>query len=674
MEGDRQMKIPMGNFGNVVAQPQQQAQIPGSDGIGQAVSKAGNALGDLASGLAQAEEKKGNAQAGATFATLVNDMHDMHDEIGRNTAEGRSPADQAMPEFDKRMGELVAERTKDLTANQRQLIDSHIIKASGTLKRSLNDIAIKRTQADTGSNLMTMGEQFQRSAMRDLPGAVDQFGRAVDTMGPQAGWDPVKMATVKQTFKEGATFNYHNAALEGAAQNGGLDVVRSIRANIEGPDGEPIDPARRTQLITKAYAYENGILAAGVRDAEKAAREQLARENAGTDAYNKAFDLWAQGRYFSQDFISETSQVVSGTAAQKQFLELVKSQAQVAGFASQSLPKQQAELERLRAAGSDPQVGVNATEQKVQEQLVRIHEASVKAYEENPWQAAQERGVIQDAPTVTASDLQQAQGVLAERMKTIGSVEVAAGRKISPLQPQEAEQIGRLVRALPPDQQSSALASFSTLIGDPDRLTAFAQQVDKKDPVLATMMMIGDLKTTAGRYVMELGLKGERAIKDKSITIDSKREFGWHGGIAKEIGDAFPSDDIRKRMIEAAYYVNAGFVAEGGSADLQRAVRLTAGRIVEHNGSRIPLPRGMEENDFEKRLKAITPAALAAQTPGGQVFIGKTGIPVEQFVKSLPDAVLVHAGPGKYNVRAGMGLVTNQQGKRITIGVLNANR
>lgn len=668
------MKIPMGNFGNVVAQPQQQAQVPASDGIGQAISRAGQALGGVADGLMQAEQQKQRAQAASTLATLTNDLHDVHDEIGRSVTEGKVAPDQAIPEFKKRMGEITTERTNGLTAEQRQLIDSHIIKASGTLERNLNGVAIKRTQDDTGANLLNMSEQFQRSAMRDLPGSIAQWDNAVDLMGPSAGWGAGKIAEVKQKFKEGATFNFANATLEGAAQTGDISLVRAAREKIQGPDGEIIDPAKRTQLITKAYAYENGILAAGVRDAEKAEREQLARENAGTDAFNKAFDLWAQGRYFSQEFIAETSQIVAGTAAQKQFLELVKSQAQVAGFASKSLPQQQAELERMRAAGSDPQIGVNATEQKVQDQLSRIHDASVKAYQENPWQAAQERGVIQDAPVMSLSNVQDAQQVLAQRMQQIRQVEVAAGRKVSPLQPQEAEQIGRLVRALPPDQQSSALASLSSLIDDGDRLTAFAQQVDKKDPVLATMMMIGDVKTTHGRYVMEIGLKGERAIKDKSITVDDKREFGWRGGIAQEIGDAFQSDEARKRMIDAAYYVNAGFVAEGGGADLQRAVRLTAGRIVEHNGSKIPLPLGMEENDFEKRLKAITPAALANQAPDGNVYVGTTPVPLDQFLKSLPNAALMHAGQGKYNVRAGMGMVTNQQGQRITIGVLNGNR
>ncbi|MEC5164065.1 hypothetical protein [Janthinobacterium sp. CG_S6] len=674
------MRIPTGNFGNVTAQPQAQAQVPGGNGIGQAVGNLGQAIGQVASQAAseiaasaeklkQAELQQQRAQAGATLATLQNDLHDVHDEIGRSVTDGKMPAAQAIPEFKKRMGEAVGARTKGLTVEQQQLINDHVIKAGGTLERNLNGIAIERTRADTGANLAAMGEQFQRAAMRDLPGAISQWDSSVDAMGPAAGWDAGKIAAAKQSFKEGATYNFANATLEGAAQTGKLDLVRAAREKLEGPEGEPLDPARRTALITTAYGYENGIVASGVREAEKAKSEQQARENKGRDAFKDAQNLTLNGRYMSQDYIAELATVTAGTSAAPAVRELVKSLAAVAGFASLSLSQQAAIIEQRRAAGSTPGVGVSPDQEKITDYMDRIHIGSKKAYDENPWTAAQERGAIPRAQEVQLNDIQGAQAVLAERMTQIGVVEDRAKRKVSPLQPQEAEQIGRLVQALPPDQQSAALASFGKMIGDGDRVAALARQIDTKDKILGTAMMVGDLQTSQGRYVSELVIKGARAIKDKSILMDEHKETGWRGAIAKEIGDAFQSQELRDKMIDAAYYVQAGFAAEGGSADIRRAIRLVVGPIVEHNGSKIPLPRGMEESVFNRRLSSIKPADLVAQTPGGSVFVGKNAVPLEQFVNSLPDAVLVHAGAGRYNVRAGMGLVTNAQGKRITVEV-----
>lgn len=665
----------MGNFGNVVAEPQQQAQVRGSGAIGQALGNVANAIGGIAQDMQQAELQKQRSQAAATAATLTNDLHDVHDQIGRDVTEGKIPAAQAIPEFQKRMGELTGERTKDLTADQRMVIDEHLTRASGTLTRNLNGIAVKRTQHETGANLLNMSEQFQRAAMRDLPGSINQWNAAVDTMGPAAGWDPEKIAGAKQSFKEGATFNFANATLEGAAETGKADLVRAAREKLQGPEGEAIDPARRTALITKAYGFEQGIVAAGVREQERLKREQEAREAKGRDAYKDAQALVLNGRYLSTEYISELSTITAGTSAAPAVQELVRSQVAVAGFASLPLSQQTALIEQRRAAGSTPGVGVSPDQEKITSSMERINEGSQKAYAENPWVAAQERGVIPRAPAISLNDVQTAQAVLAERMKQIGTVEAAAERKVSPLQPQEAEQIGRLVQALPPDQQSAALASFGKMIGDGDRLAALARQIDAKDKVLGTMMMYTNSKTTQGRYTSELIRRGITAIKDGVVKVDGFKETGWRAKIAKAIGDAYQDQDVRERMIDAAYWIKAGLSADGTvKDDIDDAVKLATGGIIEHGGSKIPLPYGMNENAFKQRLSSIKAADLAGQAPGGQVFVGKTAVPLDQFVNSLHDAALVHAGQGRYNVRAGMGLVTNSQGKRITVDLTGTAR
>lgn len=663
------MKIPTGNFGGVIAAPERQVQVASSDGIGQAVGNLAQSAGGLVDSLQQVEAQKQRAAAAATLATLSNDLHDVHDEIGRSVTDGQLPADQAVPEFKKRMVQAISTNTQGLNAEQQRFIGEHVIRAGGTLERNLNGIAIERTRADTGANLEKMGEQFQRAALRDLPGAIQQWDSAVDTMGPAAGWNPERIGKAKQAFKEGATFNFANATLEGAAQTGDVSLVRAAREKLQGPDGDPLDPAQRTALVTKAYGLENGIIASGVREAEKLKREQEAKEAKGRDAFKDAQTLMLNGRYLSADYISQLATVTAGTSAAPAVQELVRSQAKVAGFASLPLTEQTAIIEQRQAAGSTPGVGISPDEQALTDNMVKIRDGNQKAYDGNPWIAAQERGVIPRAPEVQLSDIPSAMAVMATRMQQIDVVEAAAVRKISPLQPQEAEQIGRLITALPPDQQSSALAMISKTVGDADRVTALARQIDAKDKVLGTAMVVGDLTTTQGRYVSELVLKGARAIKDKAIMMDEKKETGWRGAIAVEVGDAFPNQDVRDKIIDAAYLVQAGIAAEGGAADTSRALRLVVGRIVNFNGSKIPLPRGMEESDFTSRLKTIQPVSLAPQAPGGQVFVGKTAVPLDQFVKSLPDAMLVSAGAGQYNVRAGMGLVTNAQGKRITVKV-----
>lgn len=667
------MKIPMGNFGQVVAQPQQQVQFPGRDPIGPALANVGQALGGAVESMQQAELQKQRSQAGAALATLSNGGYDLSDQIGRDIAEGKIPANQGVPEFRKRMGDLVGANTKDFTVDQRSIIDEHLIKSSGMHERNLAGIGIKRTQSETGANLLNMGEQFQRAAMRDLPGSIDQYSKAVDAMGPAAGWDPDKIVTAKNAFREGATFNFANATLEGAAQTGNADLVRAAREKIEGPDGEPLDPARRTALITKAYGIENGIAAAGVRDAEKLKREAEARENKAGDSYKDMEQHMLNGRYFSTEDISAASLLTAGTSYALPLQNLVKSQAEVAGFAALPVSQQRTIIEQRRAAGSTPGVGISMTEEKKTDYMERVTSATEKGYATDPWKTAPERGVIPQSPDIKINDITSGLAVISERMKVIDRVEAAAEQKISPLKPEEAETFGRLVQSLPPDQQSNALASIGGMINNGDRMAAFARQIDAKDKVLATAMMVADLQTSQGRNVAELVLKGSRALKDKTIAVDGAKETGWRAAIANEIGDAYQNQEARERMIDAAYLVQAGIASEGDGTKTSRAVRLVTGGIIDHNNSKIPLPRGMDESAFGKRLGAIKPADLAAQAIGGNVFVGQTAVPVEQFIESLPKAVLVHAGQGKYNIRAGMGLVVNAKGKRITIEVRNGN-
>ncbi|WP_156481274.1 hypothetical protein [Herbaspirillum rubrisubalbicans] len=634
----------------------------------QALGNVARAGQQLAVTFQQVDEQKQRMQAASSLASLNNDLHDIYDSVSRDVQAGVIKPENAVDAYNGRAADARKARTDGLTPYQIETMDPHLTSTMGTLTRNLQGVAIKKTQDDIGADLLNTGETLQRQAMRDMPGAIAQYKDMVNIMGPKAGWNELQMAKAIQGFTENASFNFANATLEGAAQTGDKALVQDALAKIQGPDGEMIDPHKRTSLITKAYGYINGIDAAAQRDADRAQREQQARENAAVDVYNSNYDMAMKGRYLSTEAINALAEATAGTKMAGQAQELVKSQAKIAGFASMSLPEMRATVERMNAAGSDPKIGVTPLEQKVTEQFKSILSASEKAYAENPWQAAQERGAIKDAPTIQLNNIDDAVQVLRQRMSVIGQVEIKAGRKVSPLQPEEASQIARVIRMLPPDQQSGALASIGTIVPDADRLAALAKQMHDKDNVLGMAMMLAGDRTTQGRYSSELLLRGDRAIKDKAIMMDTAKETGWRGSIANLVGDAFPNQEVRQQVIDSAYLINAGIVADGGSSDPARALRLTVGSIVERNGVKVPLPRGMEEGDFEKRLKAVTAADIAAQTTD-KVYAGAQAIPVADFVKQLPNAALVSAGQGRYNVKAGGTLVTNSQGQRITIRI-----
>ena len=105
--------------------------------------------------------------------------------------------------------------------------------------------------------------------------------------------------------------------------------------------------------------------------------------------------------------------------------------------------------------------------------------------------------------------------------------------------------------------------------------------------------------------------------------------------------------------------------------DMQRAVLLASGSqmIIEHNGRKIPLPAGVDEDMLAKRLHSVAPAEVEAQA-GKSVRVAGVDVPVADFVKALPGAELTYAGPGRFNVIAGGRPVMSADGKRrIVIGV-----
>ncbi|WP_367126123.1 hypothetical protein [Ralstonia sp. CP] len=644
---------------------------PISNAIGQGLSNLGQGAAGLEQGIASAdvhqqrmlreqEEQDGKAWAGqAASNAYVQWQQTMRERQDAATGPAAGFTPSFLKDFDTYTQEQIANAP---TEQSKRFLQQHLI----SLRTQLGGEAIKfeanARLNDRVKSVATSIDNWSNVVYSD-PSKATLALKSIDETMPEVG--PEAREKLMNKARENIPYYAMSGSLERAAQVSDLNGVRSVMSTLQGPDGDNMDPAKRASLITRAMGYENGILAQNERDADKAAREQLARENAATAAYNSAFDLMSKGRYFSPSYIAELATAAAGTQMEKPVQELLKAQKDIAGFASMSLPQQAAVLERGNAAGSDPGTGVNPTEQKVQEQYKHIFEESQRAYKENPWAAAQERGVIQDAPVMNVSTVQDAQQLMKNRMGQIGVIEVAAGNKVSPLQPAEAEQIGKLVRALPPDQQGAALASFGATVQDPDRLAALAKQFGDKDNILGVAMSYANAKTTLGRYTSELILRGERAIKDNAITIDTHKETGWKGEIAKTIGDAIPDQNLDRAAKQAAYLILAGMESGGDSADVKRAVGMAIGNIMDQrDGSKVPLPYGMKEGTFKDRIKAISGADLAAQGAGENVFVGKQAVPTATFIKQLPDASLMHAGQGRYAVKAGSGLVTLSPGGR----------
>ena len=667
-------KIPTGNFGQRLPQgnditPTAQVDTQVTDAaarLGQTAMNIGaNMMAEQKQKDEEAARRADQIQTMTTHANIQNGLADSFDAVQADLLDGKTDKISAEAAWKDASQKIVADNLKALKPELQPLVGAQVQGLQGQLQNKLFDTFRKRDQQDVAAGMITYREQQERFASTDPAAAVKQYGTFVDQMAPAAGWTPEQAVKAKQTFVEGVTFNTFRRAGQQAMQSGSTAAIDEVQKKLAGPEGDALDPAKRNTLDQTLFGWKASIEAKNARLEDKAEREATKRFNTATDTLNKGRDLVLSGAALAPEYIAGMVEQAQGTGLEPQVRELLQAQKSVSGFANQTAGQRAALLESARSARANPAQGFTPEAEKQLKAAEQIdNNLRQKVDSGEAWAAALSVGVINQAPLVNIGNADQAMAVFQQRAQDIGTVETWAGKKVSPLQPQEAEQFQKLVRTMKPDQAASMLGQIGSVVNDPDRIAAVAKQIGDKDGTLGMAMLYANSKTTQGRYTAELILQGEQAIKDKSIKVDGIAETGWRADISKKIRGAYSNQEVENNVIEAAFKIAA---AKGG--DVDNAINLAAGGIIERNGGKIPLPYGMKEPEFEKRLSAIQPADLANQAPGGFVQAGPAKVPLADFVKTIPDARLVHAGQGLYNVRAGNTLVTNERGQRITLKV-----
>lgn len=755
-------RIDMGNFG--FRSPQSNPVTP-TGGVDTQVSDATARLGNAALGAGAAmladeraaQERAAQSSAVLAHAKIQNGMADAYDQLSTEVTEGKVDKIGATARWKELSDQVVESNLEGVAGDRAGLVREQAAGMRGKYQSNLFGVFRKRDQDQVGADIASYGEEALRLGSRDPAAAVSQYSTFLDRMGPAAGWDTERITKGKQVFKETVTFNNFRRMGQDAMQSGDPNAVAEVQKRLNTEVGDALDPAKRNILDQTLFGWQQSMEAKQVREAEKAAREAEKQYKKASDMLGDGSKLLLSGAYLSPEYIAQMAATAQGTGLEPQVQQLLAAQKQSSGFANLPPDKRAEVLNAARAVRADPSRGVSPEGDERISLLTRIDDNIHKGVDENAWQAAQMAGKIQQAPQINIADAQGAMAVVGQRMAEIGTVEDWAGKKISPLQPVEADQVTRLVQSMKPDQAASLLGQVGALVGDSDRVAAVAKQLQDKDGAIGTAMAFASSKTTEGRYTAELVLRGQQAIKDKTIKPDGIAESGWKAQIAKQVRGAYSNEQAEDQIIKAAFLIAA---AKGG--DVENAINLASGGIIERNGGKLPLPYGMKEGEFEKRLGAITPETLMEQvrpknmgqgnidlnarpvvknadgsistvrsigvnidgketliptvSPDGKilsdddavklyrktgkhlgkfdtvaeatayaeqlhndqdktysggafVMAGSVKLPLDQFVKSIPDAQLVHAGQGRYNVRAGGTLVTNEQGKRITLQI-----
>jgi hypothetical protein len=673
------MRIPdAGDLGNqVVRAPQGGIAVATDGGIGSAVQGVAHAVLGGAVNVLDIEKQKADQQQRANTAlTLVqtqNALQDAHQETVRGLSDGSLDPTSAATSFSDAAAKIKSKAMQSVPAEVQTTLDAELTGTTGSLDRSLRGAILKRNESDTGSTISQFGDAVLKNvSTTGAKWAADKFATMVDFSGGAAGWSPELQAAHKTAFEQKATLGYFNETAANLHAAGDLDGITKALADVQGEGGKALMPDQRAQVENHLVGLRSSLEAQQARADDAAERARVARENAAADQFNAARGIVEKGQYLDAPTIAALSSATAGTTLQKQTGVLLEQQASSAGFAAMSAPQRDAQLTKYATEAANPSVGTSPVGTASLAGLQKIDSGIRDAYKDNPWKAAVTYGVTDSMPPLDLSDPGGLLVSLATRMQKAPMVEAWGGAKVSPFQPEEAAAMKQMVGSLPPAQQAATLSTIGQVVRDPQRIAAIAKQLGDKGggegnlgPLGLGMLYAGD-QTNDGKVVAEQIAIGARMKTDKTSQADTSKASSWRGQIATAIGDAFSSENQRKAAVDAGELI---MIANGG--DIGPAVLAATGGIATHGqqDAKIPLPRGMDSNTFEKRVSSIQPADLASQLPDGQVLVGRTAVPVASFISSLPDATLVDAGQGRYAVKAGNSYVTNTAGQRVILGI-----
>lgn len=541
-------------------------------------------------------------------------------------------------------------------------------------------------------HLGTEAQTFQfKAADADV---VNRFSDSADTWGKVVEQDPSQYAaaakTLSQTFPDvrpevrQKLQDKADQTLTNAAAAHWLDAdpytlqeatSRALGHNgFTGPTGFAwADAASPTQIKTW---NEQATTKIRMLEAQMA-RDVDAKNKIAERTFNSAFDLSNKGQFFDAPFQARLLADTRGTQYEGEANGLISDQQHTAGFASGTSQQRADSLNTMRSSAADPSQGTNPKMSAQVAKFETIDSAITTAVAKDPWEAAQQYGVLRSAPLTPITSAADAVKLVQQRVAAAAPVESWAGGQLSPFRPQEASQFADLVRKLPAPQAASLLGQVGDAMGSSDRVAALAKQIKDKDGVLGLAMSFAGTQTTEGRYASELVLAGDQRIKDKQVKVDGTAESGWMADITKQVRGAYANKEVEDQVVKSAFLIAA---AKDGDTD--NAVRLaTGGGVIEFNGAKVPMPVGYSiggqssaEDKFQKAVAAVPPEQIAPQAPDGKVYVRGVSMPASQFLQSLPQSQLVMAGRSRsggnaYAVRAGNTLVTNAAGRPILINL-----
>lgn len=642
------MKIPDSRgFGNVTPTASRTPTVNTDGGLSNATENLANGVQRLANTAIQidvdaarqqateaekARERDEKIKTVTAHATIQNGLADTFDAVSARLNRGETDQLGAMAEWKEAQQKVIEDNTKDLPEGVKPVVQAGVIGLSGQLTNKLTDVFRANDSKVASAGRIGYSEQMERFAATDPNLAIKQMHQYLDN---DEFLNPEERVKQKQGFAEKVRYTQAYGLIANSRDSVG--ALEAVRRRLNSDEFLDVDPQRRAALDSSVNTRISTLTARAAAQAEASARRAQAE-------FTSFATFMDSGRPPSAEYAVQTVSKFKGTPYESTVMAMLKDGSETAGFSSKSVTEQRnilmQESSRLNTAGSDP------TANKRYQKMQSIHDATMADIKADPLTASVDRNVNATLQPISF-DINTLPQQLAARRVAADTASAWSGKPVAPLTRPEAEQFADMIAPLGAKEKAALLKTVSGTIG-PRGMQALSGLIGDKNGEISIAAGLSSLNTTEGRNVAAIYLDGKQVLKDGRAKLDSAKETGTRAQIYQTLQGVYPTQKALDQAADVAMSIYASKKAAGDD-NLNTAIKLATGGVVEYNGAKIALPYGRTQQDITDSVKAVTPAALSTQSSAFRV--GSAALTPEALAKQLPNLPLQSVGNGTYAVR-----------------------